>query len=225
MLSARDSRSALIRLTADAVADSQELVRRLPAELDARKSSILESGPALVGYYSEGSAALAADFYELQRDEARVISRFAAVPVVVDRAEKLRRALLWAVDPLDIGQTDLALGRMAEVIQLESARPFRDTITRNRQADPDAVGWRRISGGGCRFCRMLAERGAVYKSDTARFAAHPSCRCTAQPVFTTNDTGEEASVLQYVASRKNRTPAQSSDLRDYLNTYYPDIRG
>jgi hypothetical protein len=63
---------------------------------------------------------------------------------------------------------------------------------------------------------MLADRGAVYKESTARFASHPNCFCSAQPVFGENDTGEEASVIQYIASRRSRTPEQRAVLRDYL---------
>jgi hypothetical protein len=225
LLTARDSRAALLLLTNDAVADSGELVQRLRGDINSQKTTLLEATPAMISYYSEGSSALAADFYELQRDEARVVSKFAAVPVIVDRSEKVRRAVLWAADPLEIGDRLTAASRMAEVIQLETARPFRDTITSNRRRDPDAVGWRRITAGGCKFCQMLSARGAVYKSSTALFASHSNCHCTAQPVFKTNDTGEEADALQYVASRRSRTPEQRETLRSYLNTFYPDVRG
>jgi hypothetical protein len=72
---------------------------------------------------------------------------------------------------------------------------------------------------------MLADRGAVYSDKTARFAAHSSCKCTAQPVFSSSDYGEEASAMQYLASRKKRTPAQQAALREYLNTNYSDFHG
>lgn len=225
MLTGLEARAALRDITTEAVADSSELVRRLRGDVNARKTVLLEAVPSLVSYYSDGSSALAADFYELQRDEARVTSRFAARPVVLDRAEKIRRGVLWAADPLEVGDVATSAARLAEVVQMETARPFRDTITSNRRRDPEAVGWRRVTAGGCKFCRMLAERGAVYRSATARFASHPSCNCAAEPVFSTNDTGEEASVLQYVASRRSRTPAQRDALRSYLNTNYPDVRG
>jgi len=226
MLSPAESRQALQLITANAVADSQELVRRLRGPMDRQKTTLLEVVPALIGYYSEGSSALAADFYELQRDQARVVAAFAAVPVVAERSEKVRRAILWAADPLEVGEVGVTFGRMAEVIQLETARPFRDTITGNRRRDPAAVGWRRISSGdGCKLCAMLADRGAVYKESTARFATHPACRCIAQPVFGTNETGEEASALQYVASSRSRTTAQRANLRTYLNDFFPDNSG
>lgn len=34
----------------------------------------------------------------------------------------------------------------------------------------------------CKFCRMLAGRGAVYRLETAGFRAHGNCGCTAEPV-------------------------------------------
>lgn len=73
----------------------------------------------------------------------------------------------------------------------------------------------------CRFCQMLAARGAVYKSSTARFAAHPYCDCTAEPVFNNMAIGPEASVLQYEASKKRRSPAAKARLKAYLDEFYP----
>jgi hypothetical protein len=198
------------------------LLSRLNGSPDARRAALLDGVPAVVGYYSDGSAALAADFYEQERETAGVRTSFVPELVVADRTVKLRSAIAWAAEPLFVNPDDLtvASSRLAEVVQLDAARPFRDTILTNRRRDPEAVGWRRITSGGCKLCRMLADRGAVYKHDTARFAAHPHCHCTAQPVFGANDTGEEASALQYMASRRKRTPAQKAALREYLNTYY-----
>jgi hypothetical protein len=62
---------------------------------------------------------------------------------------------------------------------------------------------------------MLSGKGAIFKQDTARFAAHENCHCSAQPVFD-KQGGEEASVIQYIASKKRRTEADRKRLRDYL---------
>ena len=62
---------------------------------------------------------------------------------------------------------------------------------------------------------MLAGRGAVYKADTARFASHTNCHCTAAPVFNGQD-GEEASALQYVASKRRQTERDRERVRTYL---------
>jgi hypothetical protein len=116
--------------------------------------------------------------------------------------------------------------RLAEVVQLESARPYRDTMLTNRRMDPEAVGWRRVaSGHGCKFCRMLADKGAIFREETVRFASHPHCSCSAWPAFRSNDDGVSADAMQYVASQRKRTPAQKAALRDYLNENFPDANG
>jgi hypothetical protein len=81
------------------------------------------------------------------------------------------------------------------------ASGFRDTITENAKDDPAAFGWRRFARhGACKFCLMLAERGAVYRRATANFAAHTHCHCVAGPSYDPN--APRASALQYVASGK-----------------------
>lgn len=215
-----EARRALRAVTEQAVRIAVDLVA-LPTD------DLLVAVPEVVAFYSDGTAALAADHYDDLREAANPPRRYAAEPVVNFRDEKLRRGLIWAQEPLYVAEPsiELASERLAEVVSLETARPFRDTILTNTQNDPSAVGWRRhTSGSGCRFCLMLAARGAVFKESTARFAAHGHCSCSASPVFDGED-GEEASVMQYVASRSHRSPRQQKALRDYLNTNYPDGRG
>jgi hypothetical protein len=217
----RESRAALKLLTTEAVTTSLDLLTRLNGSPEVRRAALLDGIPGLIDHYSDGSATLAADFYDEEREIAGVTSRFTSTAVVEDRTVKIRRAVAWSAEPLILDPNDVlaASARLAEVVQLETARPYRDTILTNRANDPAAAGWRRITAGGCKLCRMLADRGAVYREATARFATHTNCHCTAQPVFKT-DVGEEASVMQYKASRKNRTAAQRAHLRDYLDTYY-----
>lgn len=207
-----EARRALTLVTAKAVSDS---VAVLTATLST--DDLLVAVPEIVGYYSVGSAALAADHYEDLRDEAGAVARFRAEPIIDERSEKIRRGILWASEPLQSFEPDsvAAAGRLAEVVQIETARPFRSTILANSERDPSSVGWRRISTDSCKFCRMLAANGAVYKQSTARFAAHTNCDCTAAPVFSDGD-GPEASSIQYVASLRRKTPAQRQALRNYL---------
>lgn len=210
-----EARRGLILLTSAAVDDASRLVGEAP---DRTRDALLVGVPEVVSYYSDGTAALAADHYDDLREEANPRRRYTAEPVAELRDEKLRIGVLWAVEPLYDPEPDrtLTLSRLAQVVQYETARPFRQTITANTRRDPSAVGWQRITGGdGCKFCRMLAGRGAVYKQATARFASHPKCDCTAAPVFDDN-AGPEASVIQYVASLRKRTPAQRETLRRFL---------
>lgn len=225
MPTALESRAALVLITEAAVSAAGLFVASLTGSAGVKRSALLEAIPGLIGYYADGTSALAADFYDDERDRAEARGRFTAEPVILDRSEKVARGIAWSTQPL-FEQVDATVeGRLAEVVQLETARPYRDTITTNRLRDPQADGWRRVtSGTGCKFCQMLADRGAVYREDTARFASHGNCHCTAAPVFKGQD-GPEASVMQYVASKRRRSPGESARLRDYLNTNFPDAHG
>lgn len=214
MLTAEAARRGLILITTEAVTTASRLVTANP---DTTKTALLAAAPEIVAYYSDGTAALAADHYDDLRAAADPPRRYVAEPVVNLRPEKVEVGVLWAVGPLYQEQPDLdlTLTRVSEVIQLETARPFRHTITTNTHRDPSAQGWRRIAEGGCKFCRMLAGRGAVYKADTARFASHPHCNCSAAPVFD-GQPGPEADAMQYVASKRTRSPSEKQALRDFL---------
>lgn len=214
MPGAEETRRALVLVSNRAVTDASKLVT---SSADATRDSLLAATPEIVAYYSDGTAALAADHYDDLRAAANAPGRYAAEPVALLREEKIRTGVLWSVEPLFRAEPDqvLALSRIGEVVQYETARPFRDTITTNTRRDPAAVGWTRITSGGCKFCRLLAGRGAVYKQSTAHFAAHPNCGCSAAPVFD-GQPGEEASVMQYVASKRTRSPQQKQALREYL---------
>ena len=225
MVTALESKAALVLLTGAAVASGAELLNQTSGSFEERRLQLLDTVPALIGYYADGSSALAADFYEDERDRWSPPGYYVAEPIVADRTVKIRRAVAWAADPLSEDNLGEAESRLAEVIDLETARPYRDTILGNRRRDKSCVGWQRVTSGGCKLCRMLADRGAVYKESTVRFAAHPHCKCTAQPVFLNGAVGEEASAMQYIASSRRRTKEQKAALREYLNDNYPDVHG
>jgi hypothetical protein len=224
MVTALQSKAALRLVTTESVDTAVGLLVALPGSPTARRAALLNSVPEVIGYFSEGSAALAVDFYEEERVRAGVRDRtFVTQFVINDRTVKIRRGIAWASDPLFSDDEETASKRLAEIVQLETAKPYRDTILTNRQNDPESVGWRRLaSAKTCRFCRMLADRGAVYRQSTVQFAAHPNCHCTAQPVFKENDPGTEVGEFQYMASRRNKTPATRARVRDYLDANYPE---
>ena len=222
MVTALESKALLALLGDDAEDTVRWMLRRSSGSWESRRLQMLDTVPDVVAFYSEGSAALAADFY----DDARVGTRgaYSAAPVVLDRTVKIRRGVAWASFPLSIDDDELAAARFAEVMRTEMARPYRDTVISNRQQDKSCVGWKRITRGSksCGFCRMLADRGAVYKEATASFAAHDDCMCTCAPVFKGGEIGPEASTIQYMASKRRRTPKEKAFLRDYLAGNYPD---
>jgi hypothetical protein len=212
MPTSQQSRAAMVLVADRAVADAVSLITTDPR---ATRDRLLVATPEIVSYYSDGTAALAADQYDDLRFQANVAGSFTAEPVIDLREERIRRGVLWSVEPL-YGVTDIPLAteRLGQVVQYETANPYRDTITTNTRRDPRAVGWRRIAGGGCQFCNMLAGRGAVYTESSAHFASHPHCRCSAEPVFD-GERYVEASELQNLGSH-DRTAAEQEELNAAL---------
>lgn len=222
MVTAQESKRLLTLLSDDAEDQVRWMLRRSSGQWESRRLQLLDTVPDVVGFYSEGSSALAADFY----DDSRVGApgSYAASPVILDRTVKIRRGVAWASDPLSVDDDELAAARFAQLMRTEMARPYRDTILTNRKQDPACIGWKRITRGSasCKFCRMLAARGAVYRKDTATFASHDSCMCTAAPVFKGGTIGPEADTVQYMASKRRRTAKEKAFLRDYLEGNFPD---
>lgn len=223
MVSALESKALLTEVTNDAADTAQWMLRRTSGTWESRRLQLLDTVPGVIGYYSEGTAALAADYYDDARSAADTSTRYGAELIVLDRTVKIRRGIAWASSPLSVDDDVAAAGRLAELVQSEATRPYRDTILTNQRRDPDAIGYRRYVGSGaCGFCRMVADKGAVYMEATAYFAAHDNCKCTAGPVFRGGQQGPEASALQYIASSRRRTPAEKAKLRGYLAEYFPD---
>jgi hypothetical protein len=66
-LTAGESRRALRLLTATAEAASWRVLHSLTGTPEARRADLLDAVPAIIGHYSDGSSALAADFYDDER--------------------------------------------------------------------------------------------------------------------------------------------------------------
>lgn len=226
MVTALESKAELNLLLDDAADTARWMLKRTTGQWESRRLQLLDTVPDVVAYYSEGSAAVAADFYDDSRAAARAAGRFAAEAVVLDRTVKIRRGVAWASEPLSTLDDAAAMARFEEIVRTELVRPYRDTITTNRLRDPAAAGWKRVTSPGtkCGFCRMLAARGAVYRESTAYFAAHNNCRCTCAPVFGKDDVGPEADVIQYMASKRHHklSPKEKQRLKDAISFYEAD---
>lgn len=224
MVTALESKAQLALLGDDAEDTVRWMIGRTSGSWESRRLQLLDTVPGVTAFYSEGSAALAADFYDDQR--VGVPGRYAAEAVVLDRTVKIRRGVAWASEPLSIDDAELAAARMAQLMRTEMTRPYRDTIITNRKADPQCVGWKRITRGAasCGFCRALADRGAVYKKETAHFASHDNCMCTCAPAFVGREVGPEADVMQYMASGRRRTPKEKALINDWASQYEDGTR-
>lgn len=219
-------RTGLTLVTAAATSEVASVAASAPPSPETIRAVLFDAVPLIVGSYSDGSSALALDWYEELREESPATGIFTPSPVAVVRQEHLATTVAWATEPLRDTEAEVAkalddsLDRLLPEIQKEIAAAFWETMTENVEDDPDAVGWRRFARpGACPFCRMLADKGAVYSSSTATFSAHTTCHCVAAPVFD-GEPGEEASVIQYVASKRRRTLKEREALRNYLKANY-----
>lgn len=224
-------RGGLLTLSGATLAELAVILR--DARPQAVRDALLAVGPSVMDYRAAGATALAVDWFEELREESRPSSIYAVTVPEWQREEKFARALVWATEPLQLDDPDLleALSRLGTAVEYETFDAFSAAMDENVREDPEARGWSRNANyDACKFCRMLAERGAVYrKESSARFAAHTNCRCTYIPAFKGGESGTEASVIQYAASRRYRTKAQreanNARIRAYLNQHYPDVRG
>lgn len=239
-------RSALQVVTTAAAEDLRAVAGQAEQDAAAVRASLFAATPLIVSEYANGTAALALDWYEELREVAQVFSVFRPQPLVLVTDEDVSAAVAVSTDSLyeiERGvERDLeeALQESLTLIEAETQRlvadAFRDTVTENVKADPDAAGWKRHARPeACKLCKMLAARGAVYTRETARFAAHSAttagkrtggnCLCIAGPEFGGPDEWAEATPMQYVASKRQRTEKERAALRDYLNENFPDAPG
>lgn len=200
----------------------RELRARMRALNPSRPSSArpwIEGVVTEVDRYSRIAAELAARAYEAERDDAGLRSPFRpeladAVPV-----EQVEATLRWAAHdvwtpPAPALEVPVAERRAfsAEIAERLLARAGsrteaavgrlvldagRRTIVEAVDQDPDARGWYRSAlPTACAFCRLMASRGATYRSrGTAGadanddftgggiFKYHNDCACVAMPVL------------------------------------------
>jgi len=173
---------------------------------------LLEFVPLLVRQYGEAAAAIAADWYDDVRAAEGVRGVFRAEPVTVDEAVAIERTVRRTAGALWSDTPEEALVGILSKAGKYTLSSSRTTVMRASFADPGAYGWRRVTQGvTCRFCHMLAGRGAVYREETAHFAAHGHCDCAAVPSF--DPSAPPVDVRLYEASKRttHMSPAQKAE--------------
>lgn len=173
-------RAEMARLTSLADRDLTRLWRLIAAGA-AADEALHDLLPAIVREYGALGGALAAEWYDDQRQRVGARGRFTAVPIEAhDRGAHalIGWALTEAID--DTTLRTLILGG----VQRRVADHVRYTVAGSSVADPAARGWERVGDGdSCDFCSMLLGRGAVYTEATADFASHDNCGCSAAPAW------------------------------------------
>jgi hypothetical protein len=185
----------------------------------AARDGLIELLPRLVAIYGSAAATLGADFFDEMRAAAAVKGRFRAIPAELPDQGRTDALARWGVTPLFQAEPDYStsLAKVAGGLQRIIGDADRESVIGSLSADPKGNGWERITSGGCEFCVMIEGRGAVYSADTADFASHDHCRCTASPVF----DGDARHVLDYTPSEKFSSQAardtNNAAIRKYLN--------
>lgn len=205
----RAETASLVRL---ADRDLSRLWRLVAAGADAG-DALHDLLPAIVREYGALGGALAAEWYDQQREKVGAKGRFYAVPVVPD--DRGSHSLVgWALAAAadDAALKSLILGG----VQRRIADHVRGTVTSNAVADRAAAGWQRVTdGNACAFCSMIAARGAVFSEATADFASHDDCGCSATVAW----RGRPVPVKPFAPSAKTSTEADRARVREYLRTH------
>lgn len=166
---------------------------------DLVREALLAFFPELLTAYGDTAAVLGADFYDMLRNVPPSASSFRAVlaqPVPAGQAEGAAR---WALGPLFLSEPDpaAALARLSGATQRLVLQPGRDSIFRSAANDPVRTAIARVPSGAttCKFCVMLASRGAVYSSDRAAGGDgntyHDKCDCVPTVVRSPDDFPED----------------------------------
>lgn len=193
-------RAAQLGLTRLLVRDVRGLRRLIiPARLRTSMPDWFAAVQAVVDQYAQTSAALGAEFYDAQREAARVAGTFTVPVVDAPTPEQTEASLRWAtkdvwdrdpgtatdaqMQPVEV-RLDQAEKKAEAVAQKLVTDTGRSTVLNAVRRDAQATAWARSAAlGACAFCKLLAARGSVYAQDTADFRAHDGCHCGVVPVF------------------------------------------
>lgn len=192
------------------------------------RDELIELATQLVASYGRVGADVAADWYDIVRADAGAAGRFRAEAVTLDQGEQIDRTVRRAAAALFTDKPAEILSSLRGPIGKYTLEAGRQTILRATWADPAASGWARVTrAGSCGFCRMLAQRGAVYRKDTATFASHSHCNCAAVPSFDLD--APEVDARAYVASKrmsdvKQRAAAGDTSAQRVLQAHRDRVR-
>lgn len=156
-----------MELEESAFVDLRALVEALRQPNPIRmRDDLLGAVPELLQPYVTASGELSAVWYEDLRAASSVVGSYAAVTdtdVTADRYDALVR---WSMTPLFGESSSTVQSLLVNGAQRIIAGGSRRTIDANARADVASTAWARVAQpDACEFCKMLAGRGAVYRSE------------------------------------------------------------
>ncbi len=195
---------------------------------DQIRDILLELVPEIVNQYGGLAASLSADWY-VDLDPS---SDFEPKPIEPPPPAQVQANVRWALSPLfqpsvDVPESQqvplaererLALSNLTGSAQKSVADTGRGTISASVQEEPGARWYRHASSNACPWCRVLATRDAVYRSERAAMKSHDWCNCVPAVVRPHGDPYTRPSYVdaweaEYIAARKE----VGGDLDDIVN--------
>ena len=174
--SLRSETASLVRLA------DRDLSRlwRLVANGAAADEALHDLLPAIVREYGAAGGAMAAEWYDQQREKVDAKGRFFADPIVPD--DRGTHALVGAAVTQARDDTTLKTLILGGV-QRRLADHVRLTVANNSVTDRAAQGWVRVgSGGACDWCDQYLD-GEVRTVEGYDFDAHDNCQCSVDVAF------------------------------------------
>ena len=222
-------------LSADTILTFQALFPALDlssfAAIEASWPALEAALAALIDQNFGISSGLAANYYELFRAAEEVAGRYSPVLAETLPVEQVATSLkvtgpytakhLVALN--DPQAAEKTFVRLAGSLQRLVSLGGNNTVLRNVEEDRVAIGWMRVthSKNPCTFCRLLATRGPVYKSEKTALATffrkHDHCQCSIEAVYRPDTKlypSAEADLALY-----NESTADFHGTKDKLNAF------
>ena len=210
----RAHQSAVENVSALAIAELVRFWRSRPDDPRLAAKQAREVLDDIVATYGLAAGAMAADWYEELRADARVTGPFSAGVQTPGRTE-VQDIAGWGLAPMfnpdlqvdGMPNAESSLSRLSGGTQLLVANAARLTVETNIERDPAGARYaRHASANACAFCAMVATRGARYRTaESAGAAYHRNCRCIAFPVWPGQATPEAPYVADWRESYYNAT--------------------
>lgn len=208
-----------------------------PHDLRGSTRRVTAAVEALVVHYGKASSAAALTHYRLERRAAGIPGRPKVSMPASPPREAVSAAVERALSPLYGPTTPQALQTAEDVLTSEVEQlvldQSRSAIIGAVQSDQHARAWARVTEpDACSFCRLLATRGAVYKSEASGdFRAHKkkadgsggTCRCHVEPVFGVYEPTAQA--RQDIADYRDLTKTYGTSGRDILVAWRQHVEG
>lgn len=170
-------RAVLGQLSDRALATLHNLFEQLPTDADETLIALLKQYlPDLINAYADNAADYTTVWYG---DLAPESDYTPELPPVLIPEERIFGSIEWAIHTA--ADVTAAAAKLAGSVDRMVYDASRAVVEHN--AVKEKVKYARVArAGACRWCRLMATRGAVFTSAANSIKGHDSCHCVAVPV-------------------------------------------